>query len=337
MFLKKTLVFSSIIILLITGISFTQNVGSTAGNFTARDYFGKSQSITKYRGKVVLLKFWATWCGPCRASLPKTNALYKRYGSRGLIVFAVGLGGQQMDQKYLRSKGYRFHVMVDGKKYRGFRRYYKFRGIPHEYLISSTGKIIWRGHPARFNTTLLEKALENVNPNSVSPRQPQVQINPNTRENTNDNLSTVDKIKYMMRAMVISIKKFASYRGRSKYRRYVKKYIKRARSIGTLRYALLKLEEYIRWDMYRRSWQIRRKSWIYRTKKARTYSRLVKQIRTLMRNIPYRKSVYKNRWKKYNKNFFKYARSILRNFSNRNRMPGNRGRNRRYNQSGKSW
>ena len=60
-------------------------------NFTFQDIHGKPVTLSKYKGKVVLLDFWATWCPPCRKEIPGFIELYNTYKSRGLVVLGVSM------------------------------------------------------------------------------------------------------------------------------------------------------------------------------------------------------------------------------------------------------
>ena len=65
------------------------DVGYMAPRFTLRNLKGNFESLESYRGQVVVLNFWATWCAPCRVEMPSFEKLYRRYRSEGVTVLAV--------------------------------------------------------------------------------------------------------------------------------------------------------------------------------------------------------------------------------------------------------
>lgn len=67
-------------------------VGGPAPSIQAETLKGKTVSLSDYRGKVVLLTFWATWCEPCKKEMPEIQAAYERYEKDGLVVLAVNFG-----------------------------------------------------------------------------------------------------------------------------------------------------------------------------------------------------------------------------------------------------
>ena len=128
-----------------------------APQISGQDANGNTISLSQFRGKVILLKYWANWCGPCRTSFPKTKRLMDKYSSKGLVIFTVGIGGREKDIAFLKSNGYKFSASIFFDRLTS--NPLRVRGIPHEFLISKSGDIIFNGHPSRLSDTMIENAL----------------------------------------------------------------------------------------------------------------------------------------------------------------------------------
>ena len=97
--------------------------GAGAVEFTLTDQYGEQHSISDYRGKVIFLNFWATWCSPCRMEMPDIQALYQEYeamGEEGEVVFlsvaTPGLGGEGTEEEvisFMEENGYTYPVLMD--------------------------------------------------------------------------------------------------------------------------------------------------------------------------------------------------------------------------------
>jgi cytochrome c biogenesis protein CcmG, thiol:disulfide interchange protein DsbE len=77
---------------------------AAAPAFSVRDLDGRELTSASLRGKVVILNFWATWCGPCRVASPIMQQLHDKYGERGLVVIGANMAERDKDRKPLKTK-----------------------------------------------------------------------------------------------------------------------------------------------------------------------------------------------------------------------------------------
>jgi peroxiredoxin/outer membrane lipoprotein-sorting protein len=114
-------------------------VGKAAPNFTLRDLAGNSVNLSELRGQVVLLDFWATWCGPCRIDMPRIQALHNELKARGLRVFGVNSEDAGLARAYVESNGYTFPTLSDAGAtvFRG----YEVTAIPTAVVIDTEGNV----------------------------------------------------------------------------------------------------------------------------------------------------------------------------------------------------
>ena len=111
--------------------------------FTLPFLNGGNAALSAYRGKVVILNFWATWCPPCRTEMPSMEVLYQQFKSQGLEILAVDMEEDVLIVgRFVRSNGYTFPVMLDRDgRVSGM---YGIRAIPTTYILDREGKIIGR-------------------------------------------------------------------------------------------------------------------------------------------------------------------------------------------------
>lgn len=119
-----------------------RSVSFPAPDFTLPTLSGAPIHLSALRGKVVLVNFWATWCGSCRAEMPALNALYQRYKDRGLEVLAVNLDTDSTSnvQAFARKIGVTFRVGLDPSS--STARSYRVRSLPTTYLIDRAGNVV---------------------------------------------------------------------------------------------------------------------------------------------------------------------------------------------------
>ncbi len=102
----------------------------------------KTKNITDYRGQVVLLNMWATWCGPCKQEMPSIQALYDSLGAKGLHVVAVSVddpGFEDAIRTFVAERKLTFEILHEGSG--KIERDYQTSGIPETFLIGKDGVI----------------------------------------------------------------------------------------------------------------------------------------------------------------------------------------------------
>lgn len=142
-------------------------IGEPAPDFTLLDLDGKQVSLSDYRGKVVLLNFWATWCTPCRAEMPDLQRTYDNLKDQGFVVLGVNIGERQVTAKgFARSLGITFPIVLDQDKVVTLEKY-KVGPIPSSYFIDREGIIRHQflgSMNESFITSEVQKLLSNSAP-----------------------------------------------------------------------------------------------------------------------------------------------------------------------------
>ena len=109
-------------------------------DFTLRDLKGLAWAFKDLRGKVALVNFWATWCPPCRKEMPDMEALYQRFGPRGLVILAISDEGAEKMGPFIAAQKYTYPILLDpGKKVHNL---FGVEGIPKSFLYDRNGKLV---------------------------------------------------------------------------------------------------------------------------------------------------------------------------------------------------
>lgn len=124
-------------------------MGSPAPDFQLIDLQGDWQALPDYRGKVVLLNFWATWCGPCRVEMPSMERVYQDLKDEGLAILAISSDpqGSIVTRPFVASQGLTFPILHDSD-YR-VSGSYGVRTLPMSFLIDRNGTLTQRVFGAR--------------------------------------------------------------------------------------------------------------------------------------------------------------------------------------------
>jgi peroxiredoxin len=137
-------------------------IGATAMDFTQNDTLGKPVTLSSFRGRYVLLDFWASWCGPCRAENPNVVKAYTKYHPKGFDILSVSLDRPGDKDKWLKA------IHTDGLGWahvsdlqfwnNAVAKEYGIQSIPQNFLIDPQGKIIGKG----LRGDELEKKLSEI-------------------------------------------------------------------------------------------------------------------------------------------------------------------------------
>jgi peroxiredoxin len=138
-------------------------VGERAPDFESVTLDGESVALSDYRGQVVLLNFWATWCGPCREEMPDFEAIYQQRAADGFTVLAVNFAeSPEQVAAFVDELGLSFPVVMDESgEINGDVYGSAVSGYPTSLLLDRDGVIV-RRFPGRVNTADLLSALDSL-------------------------------------------------------------------------------------------------------------------------------------------------------------------------------
>jgi len=143
--------------------------GEVAPLFEAQLISGEQFKLTDLKGKYVLLDFWGTWCGPCRAEIPKVKSLYDKYHSRGLEVVSIALEGERSEKRWrkaVESLGlkWKYHIFDPVTSFKLLdaeisSKTYGVKEVPTKYLLNDQGQIIGVNLPFAEMEKILNQRL----------------------------------------------------------------------------------------------------------------------------------------------------------------------------------
>ncbi|MFT3869440.1 MAG: TlpA disulfide reductase family protein [Nibricoccus sp.] len=136
-------------------------VGAIFPGFEEKDLNGQPLSIAKFKGKIVLVDFWATWCGPCVNELPNVIAAYNKYHAKGFEIVGISLDKDEAAlKKFIEDKKMPWPQYFDGKGWQSkLGQKYSIDSIPATFLLDGDGKIIAKNLRGSALEAELEKHL----------------------------------------------------------------------------------------------------------------------------------------------------------------------------------
>jgi thiol-disulfide isomerase/thioredoxin len=131
-------------LLIAAAIGFVTNANAQqqkAANFSLKSANGKSYELRKYKGKVVIVNFWATWCGPCRKEIPDFIEAYKKYKNKGLVIIGIALdtAGWSAVTPFVEESKMNYPVVLANQKV--VENYGGVEAIPTTFIVDKKGYI----------------------------------------------------------------------------------------------------------------------------------------------------------------------------------------------------
>lgn len=116
--------------------------GTPAPDFTLKSLDGKNVRLSQYRGKYLLINFWATWCGPCKMEMPSLEKLYQRFKLKQFDVLAISgdMFGAQVVRPYVEAQKLSFTILLDQQL--AISNKYGIVSLPTTFLVDPQGKVI---------------------------------------------------------------------------------------------------------------------------------------------------------------------------------------------------
>ena len=155
---KTFLLHLSVVLILLVSLSFTAEGGredlfskirispikgdKKVPNFSLKDLSGHKVEIEQFRGKIIFLNFWATWCGPCKEEMPSMEILHQQFKKKNFVLLTISVDyeGIKPVQEFIKKHPYTFPVLLDPKC--ETLDLFEVKGIPTTFLIDKKGKML---------------------------------------------------------------------------------------------------------------------------------------------------------------------------------------------------
>ena len=138
------LIFSCLtfIFILCASVQAAEEEGMVAPNFTLKSLDGEEVSLNEFRGKYVLVNFWATWCGPCKIEMPSLEALYQRFKNKNFVLLAISndMFGASIVKPFVKANHLNFTILLDQRLKAS--NAFGVTSLPSTFMIDPKGEII---------------------------------------------------------------------------------------------------------------------------------------------------------------------------------------------------
>ena len=157
MSIKKLL--AGALLLLFSLTSFGLKVGDKAVDLKVKNWI-KNGPVQIEKGKIYVVEFWATWCPPCRTSIPHLSKLQKKFKKDGVVVVGISSEKKSKVEKFVKKQtdmNYSVATDANGQVYKKYMK--EYRGIPNAFVVDKKGMIVWVGHPLDLDG-IIEKVIK---------------------------------------------------------------------------------------------------------------------------------------------------------------------------------
>ncbi len=142
---KNVFVLAAVLMMAIFSVSACSKTGAVdegraAPDFTIQDLGGNKVSLSDFKGKAIILNFFATWCPPCREEIPDFVNLQSKYGPKGLVTIGVSSESVSDIKSFAQTQNINYTVLVDSRE-SAFGSYGPIRGIPTTFIIDKDFKV----------------------------------------------------------------------------------------------------------------------------------------------------------------------------------------------------
>jgi len=150
---------------LVFGCQKGEDPGPEAPDFSLQDLSGKTVTLKQYRGSVVVVEFWATWCPPCRAAMPDLIKMQDKYKEKGLVILGISTDDtHKVSNEYLRSfcEKFKTNYLILRYDYKVIEDYFGLQApaLPTTYVIDREGHV--SDKIEGYDHENLEKAIERL-------------------------------------------------------------------------------------------------------------------------------------------------------------------------------
>lgn len=145
----KTLLLSSLALsaLVITNTAYALDISKTAPDFTLKSMSGKNLNLAEQRGSIIVINFWASWCGPCRTEMPVLEAFYNKYQDLGVSVWGINVEQEnQAGRDFLADLNLTFPILFDATN--TISKTYDVEAMPTTVIVDRDGKVryVFKGY-----------------------------------------------------------------------------------------------------------------------------------------------------------------------------------------------